>query len=287
MTELEPLHLLTFDIAPRCAAVHGEQGDLAWIPLRYLYIDPAYQRAILKTGKANVRRMIEDFSWERFGACVVSRRGKNRYAIIDGQHRATAALNRGDIDAVPCLIVKGDRAAEARAFNAINGNVTRVLALQSFRAAVAGGDPAAVSIVDACVEAGVTIAPYQKPDLAAGETTAIGAMRQCMRGRGRETLVTALIVLRAADPQGSLPAIAVKGLCEIAAKHPEWNADAAKIGELLGRGGTLAQLTLKAIARAHQRGGAHWKNFADIAEMQIAAGQRSLEAPLSRLMAGR
>lgn len=283
---LEPLQPLTFDVHP-CPVVPGEKGKLAWIKLAHLYIDPAYQRAILKSGKANVKRIVEQFSWERFGACVVSRRGPDCYAIIDGQHRATAALIHGHIESVPCVILNRCRQDEARAFNAINGNVTRVHPLQIFRAAVAGGDPDALRLVNACAQAGVTLARHNGTDLQAGETLALGALREALRNNGEEVLITALFVLRAADCQAPLPASAVRAICRLAAKHPEWTKDAARIGELLGRGGTIAQLTEKAITRKRQRGGPEWKNFADIAEMTISASQRSFVAPLSRLMAGR
>jgi len=285
MSELEPLQRLTFDSAPERAKTIGERGELAWLPLKHLFIDPAYQRAILKTGKANIKRMIEQFSWERFGACVVAKRGKDRFAIIDGQHRATAAFNLGLSD-VPCLILKGGREAEARAFNAINANVTRIHALQSFRAAVAGGDKDALAVYRACAEAGVSIAPYPKPELKPGETQALLAIRQCLTRHGHAATVTALMVLRAADAEASLPGVAVKALCEIAPKHPEWNRDAAKIGGYLARAGNMAALLMKTAERKHLRGGAEWKNFAEIVEAAVASGQRTANIPKAA-MAGR
>jgi hypothetical protein len=288
VSELQPLQQLSFDAPPRLVSTIGDKGEMAFIPLEYLFVDPAYQRAILKTGKANIRRMVEEFSWERFGACVVARRGKDRYAIIDGQHRATAALNRG-LEAVPCLILKGARDAEARAFNAINANVTRVQPLQIFRAAVAGGDTDAVALVAACAEAGVTIAPHSTTEyFKAGETMALAAMRKCLQREGRETLITALIVLRAADPQAALHAVAVAALCALAAKHPEWNKDAARIGGYVARlGKSLAQMNIDAQQRKMLRGGTNITAFTAIFEQAVAAGQRAADPRLAKMMAGR
>lgn len=63
MTALQPLGKLTFAIKPVPSVDVGQPGELAWLPLSQLYIDPAYQRAILDSGKANIRRMVEGFSW--------------------------------------------------------------------------------------------------------------------------------------------------------------------------------------------------------------------------------
>lgn len=283
MSELQALQRLKFDPSP-VAAAPGGAPEFAWLPLSEIYIDPAYQREILKSGRNNIRTMIAHFSWRRFGVLDVARRAPGRYAIIDGQHRATAALCHGGIATVPCLIQQGDVAAEARAFSAINAAVTRINALQSFRAAVAGKDEEAVRITAVCAEAGVTIAPHPREKNRPGETQALAAIRQCLLRDGPKALATALIVLRAADPQSGLPGPLVKALCHLAPRHHEWHRDAAKVGALLARGGDFAKLLAKANARKQQRGGTEWRNAAEIAEAQIAVP----DIPnLSRLMAGR
>lgn len=288
MSALVPLQVLKFARTPRPSVEIGKGGELRWVPLKHLFIDPAYQRAILDSGKANILKMVEEFSWTKFGVLDVTRRGKDRYAVIDGQHRATAALIHGGVREVPCLILERTPAEEARAFAAINHNVTRIHPLQTFRAAVSGGDPEAMSVAKACAEAGVTIAPYPKNELRPGETMALGAVRACMKLRGAETLITALMILRAADPQSGLSAVAVKALCDAAPKHPEWHKDAAKCGEALTRtGGGLAALTSEAQHRKLARGGTLAVNFAALAEARIAAAWRTMHVPLNRLMAGR
>jgi hypothetical protein len=204
MSTLQPLPRLTFIPPPVPSADIGDMGELKWLPLSALAIDPAYQRAILDSGKANIRRMIEGFSWLLFGVLVVARRpdsanGGRQFAIIDGQHRATAALLHGAIGEVPCLVLRGGQEAEARAFSAINGNVTRIHVLQSFRASVAAGDGEARRLVMLCGRGGVTIAPYPKAELLPGETLALGTLRTCAKRYGEDVLVAALTLLRAAD----------------------------------------------------------------------------------------
>lgn len=47
-----------------------------------------------------------------------------QWAIVDGQHRTTAAVLRG-IEKVPCQVVQADRIQQAAAFAAVNGSVTK------------------------------------------------------------------------------------------------------------------------------------------------------------------
>jgi hypothetical protein len=63
--------------------------------------------------------------WAKFSPVIVAPVEGGMFSIIDGQHRATAAMLRG-IEKVPCEIVHIDRARQAEAFAAINGNITRV-----------------------------------------------------------------------------------------------------------------------------------------------------------------
>src|SRR3546814_13493266 len=62
-----------------------------------------------------------------------------QFAIVDGQHRTTAAMLRKQ-PTVPCQIVQADRAKQAAAYAAVNGNVTRTTPTQLFHARMAAGD---------------------------------------------------------------------------------------------------------------------------------------------------
>lgn len=286
MSELQPLARLTFATVPVPSTDIGEQGELVWLPLSQLFIDPTYQRAILDSGKANIRRMIEGFSWLLFGTVVVSRRSRGVYAIIDGQHRATAAALHGGISKVPCLIVKGGLAAEARAFSAINSNVTRVNKLQSFRASIAAGDEAAKDLVRLLASVDVTIAPYPKAELDPGETMALASVRK-WSARNSKAFSAAMLALRIADPDSGLSNEAIQGTTAAFIEHKDWIRDPGAIGRKIEKRGCLAKLTEKAQARKLARGGTIWANFQAVFAEAVSSADRTGGIPLSRLMAGR
>jgi hypothetical protein len=97
---------------------------------------------ISRAGSINVERIAEYFEWAKFSPVIVAPVEGGMFSIIDGQHRATAAMLRG-IEKVPCEIVHIDRARQAEAFAAINGNITRVSAQAVYYARLTGKDPEA------------------------------------------------------------------------------------------------------------------------------------------------
>lgn len=287
MTELRNLPTLQFAQRPIPAPDIGDKGELKWLRLSDLRVDPTYQREILETGKANIRRMIEGFSWLLFGVVIVASRPNGKYAIIDGQHRVTAALLHGNIAEVPCLVLSGGGAAEARAFSAINGNVTRIHVLQSFRAKVAGGDVYAVALVRMCARAGVTIAPYPKTELQPGETLALGSLRSCLKKHGEKPLVAGLKILRALDETSGLSAPAIMGTCEALIGKPEWISGGVDLATKIAAPGKLASLCEKARTRRATRGGTEWINFTAVINEALSMASRVGSLNMKRLMGGR
>lgn len=257
---LTPIPRLQFVPPPTIERNSGARGEYREIPLSQLYIDHDYQRQILQDGKANIRRMAERFEWAKFGCLVVGARGPNRFAVIDGQHRACAALYRGDIDRVPCLILQGGQKQEAAAFAAVNANVTRIHPLQSFHAAVTAGDPDSVEVVAICAEADVKILAYPKTDMAPGETQSLVSIRNALRRHGKLVVVAALKLLRAMDPDGGLPATAVTAaIAMLALRHPEWCPKAEELGARIAR--PLASTAALALQRKATYGGTVAINF--------------------------
>jgi len=90
-----------------------------------LVVDPAYQRPIIGRGRHNVDRIARTFSWSCFAPVVVAPVEGGKFAIIDGQHRTTAAALVG-LESVPCHVVAAAREAQAAAFKAINGVTTPI-----------------------------------------------------------------------------------------------------------------------------------------------------------------
>src|SRR5688500_473120 len=98
----------------------GAAPMLQWLPIDQLVVDDSYQRPIQGGGKVNVQRIAENSRWSRFAPVVVSPVEGGKYAIVDGQHRTTAAALAGMSD-VPCQIIVASAREQAEAFSAING----------------------------------------------------------------------------------------------------------------------------------------------------------------------
>lgn len=287
MTDLVSLQRLQYAQQPVPAPNIGDHGELAWLPLGKLAIDQRYQRDILDSGKTNIRKIIENFNWRKFGVLVVGRRDSDLFAIIDGQHRAIAALMHGGIAEVPCLILKGGMQAEAATFSAINGGVTRISPLQSFHADVAAGDPAAIALFDLCAKAGVTITRRPKVDFGPGETMALSLLRR-IHAKEPDLLLASLHLLRALDPGAGLGADHLRGTIQALEKLDELPRDPKQIGKDLAETGASAQKLMEAAwARKMTRGGTAWQNFSAVLLEKVKMVLRTSPANLKRMMAGR
>ena len=178
----------------------GAAPQLRWLPIDSLFVDLAYQREMTGHSRRLVETIAHAFEWSSFAPVVVAPlEGGDFYAVIDGQHRTTAAKLVGKTS-VPCSIVIAPRAAQARAFAALNSQVTRMHSLQVHKARVAAGDTKALAIERAAVEAGVKILPgprearRQQPN----ETMAVAAIGSLIERYGRETAVRAMLVVTSA-----------------------------------------------------------------------------------------
>ena len=225
MSELIPIETVKFDTPLELNRDFGWRGKFDWIDIDRLMIDRSYQRLILQHGKKNVRRIAEQFEWALFAPLVVAPRERGRFAIIDGQHRATAAKARGDIKQLPCLVIDADYATQARAFATINGHVTKVSPQMIHRARAAAGDKDALELNRICARAGVVLLGYPKQDAAVGETMAVGTIAKCLARFGERVLVAALeTVTRTGDGNpGMLREGIIAGTCDVLAENPKWS----------------------------------------------------------------
>lgn len=213
----------------------AEKPRLFWIGIAALRVDGRYQRKIIgRASEKSVLTIASEFSWSKFAPVVVAEveDDEGTYAIIDGQHRTTAAALRGIRD-VPCLILKADLADQANAFAAINGTVTAISTMQLHAARVAAGEPNAVALHEACAEAGVRILrnPLSFRQMKTGDTVAAGTLAQQMVRYGRETLVTALCcITRTGDGNvGMVRAPVVEALCAVLDGEPDWGGDLQRL----------------------------------------------------------
>jgi hypothetical protein len=135
----------------------GAAPMLQWLKITDLVVDPAYQRPIIGKGRQNVDRIARAFSWSCFAPVVVSPVAGGKFAIIDGQHRTTAATLVG-FDSVPCQIVIAAKEEQAAAFKAINGTTTPISIMALHAAALVACEPWAVQIAHVCACAQVELA---------------------------------------------------------------------------------------------------------------------------------
>lgn len=210
----------------------GERPELQWLKIERLRIDPRYQREIGRRGADNIVAIVPRFKWAKFTPVVVAPIGEGLFAIIDGQHRTTAAAARG-FESVPCVIIQVDQADQADAFVAINANVTAMSPLQLHAARLAAGDKAADALTQACLEAGVTICRYPIPanKMQPGETLAVAMLQSALEKFGRDVLVAALSCItktRRGNP-GMIRKAIVQALCSVLEAERSWPADRAKL----------------------------------------------------------
>lgn len=133
-----------------------EPGVLKYLHKDALQIHPAYQRDVILQ---KVKEITAQWSWVGAGVIVVGERG-GEYWVIDGQHRVTAAKRRSDITLLPCVVFQTeDVKQEAIAFLDLNTGRKPVSSLGKFKAMIAAGDEAAITVNRVLEELGVTTAP--------------------------------------------------------------------------------------------------------------------------------
>ncbi len=203
----------------------GAAPMLQWLNISDLVVDPAYQRPILGKGRRNVDRIARNFQWACFSPVVVSPVEGGKFAIIDGQHRTTAAALIG-LETVPCQITVAAQEAQAAAFKAINGSTTPISRMALHAAAVVSGELSAMKIADVCLRAGVELLRYPVPadKQQPGQTMAVAAIAQCLKRYGEDTLITALQCVTETENNkpGALSASTIKALCDVLDANREW-----------------------------------------------------------------
>lgn len=183
----------------------GPVPDFAQLSIDRLVVDEEYQRPIGKDGRKAIERIAAKFEWTKFSTVVVAPISGGRYAIIDGQHRTTAAKLIG-IREVPCQVVSLDRAGQAAAFSAINGSVTKITAWNIYKAALAANEGWATACRRTTEAAGCRLMTYNKSANAreAGELYGVNTMRELIERHGEGLVTTALTAYRK-SVYGDLP----------------------------------------------------------------------------------
>lgn len=112
---------------------------LQWVKIADMVIDDAYQRPLNQGGWRVVRGIAENFRWSCFTPVLLAPIEGGLFAVIDGQHRAHAALMCG-IEAVPAMVVPIAATEQARAFVQVNTARTAMSQYNKFKAGLAAGE---------------------------------------------------------------------------------------------------------------------------------------------------
>lgn len=211
----------------------GKPPALEWLPLSQLGVDDEYQRPMTKRGLLTIAKIADNFRWCRFSPVIVTRVGPDQYAVIDGQHRATAALSQG-FERVPAYIVAVNTQEAAQVFAAVNGIVTPMSAQAVFKAARAGGEAWALEINGACNAAGVTprLYPVPKKKMNPGDTLAVGSLRNINHRHGTKQLAAILRFLMGfSDTQqpGNITAAILRRANMFFTGRPDWVASIEEV----------------------------------------------------------
>lgn len=235
----------------------GTPGVLMMVPLGKLLIDTKYQRPVGERGARNIRQIIENFSWACYSPLVVSRRGE-KFAVIDGQHRAIAAVTHGGIKEVPCLVITdATPEIEAKAFTIINGHVTSMMESHLFYARVAAKDPSALATLKACEAANVKILKMPTQAYKVGETLSVMTLERCLKKFGHDTLVTSLqtITETGNGNPGFVRAPIFHGTCEVLTESPYWRDAGEKLFKAIEKVGIPGLYTMAMREQAQVGGG--------------------------------
>ncbi len=185
------------------------------IPVEHLYIDNRYQRDLARRSERAIKKIIRGFDWARFGVllcCTVPGQTKT-YIIVDGQHRALAALALG-IEQVPALVVpKADLSQQAAMFVGVNSTRTNLHPYILFRGRFLAGDPEVVGLVALAAQVGVNVMLTAKSTTAiqAGDIGAYQTLLSWYK-KDKEVLKTALDMLSHRSP---IYGAELKGLCAL------------------------------------------------------------------------
>ena len=145
-----------FDKATRYGwMIKDEPGRLMMLDKAALEVDASYQRSAT-AGK--VKRIAAEWSWLACGALVVADRGDGRFFVIDGQHRALAAMKLSAVRQLPCVVfqTEGSR-EEASGFLRANRDRKPMTATQAFAAMVTAGDGDALFVQSMLCEHGFSV----------------------------------------------------------------------------------------------------------------------------------
>lgn len=178
----------------------GPAPMLQWIPIANLVVDDSYQRDLKPGNWKAIMFIAEHFRWSRFSPVLVAPVEGGRFAVIDGQHRAHAALLCG-VEELPCQVVQMDVREQAASFAAVNGAVTQVTLWNIYKAALAAGETWALACQRACADAGCVLMDHNAStaNKRPGEIYAIQLIRKPVEAGHAASVTQALAGVRRSE----------------------------------------------------------------------------------------
>lgn len=174
-----------------------------------LRLDDSYQRSTDNgASQALIRKIANGWDWRMCLPLVVSKRDDGSLWVIDGQHRLAAALLRGDIPFLPCVVgIYGSVADEAAMFVAMNRARKPMNRLDDFHAAIASGDSEAIEITRLITDAGFTVSRKTgSQSWVPGEVAFTSAIAKVLRKHGAKICADVLRTMQEAWPDEVLNA---------------------------------------------------------------------------------
>lgn len=183
----------TIDITGFTPATLADQPQpmLIWADLADLVIDRRYQRDITRNGRMAIQRIANAFDWRKYQPILVAPTEGGKLAVVDGQHRAHAAMLCG-IEKLPAMTVPMTPQEQAAGFAAINRDRITMNASTIYRAELAAGTEWAVESKAAVEAAGCTLATSNRShrDKRPGQVYATNLIRKMIQN-GEAAAVTA------------------------------------------------------------------------------------------------
>jgi hypothetical protein len=270
----------------------GPKPELRWLALAQCQVDHRYQRTLdSDRSKSLIERLAANWRWASCGALLAVKDGKDRYLLLDGQHRAEAARRIG-IAELPALIIDG-LTLEEQAAAFVRANLDRV-AVNPFalhHARLVAGDERARLVDRVCRRAGVAIPKYPIPaeNLKPGQTLALGSIAALTQrlGEGGASAVLKAVASAYAEQAGCLRASLLKAVGKVYESVPtpaERERALPRITEWLGRH-QPATLFAKAAQRKASYGGTEHDNLAALIRSGLGQAVRG-PTPAARTLDG-
>ncbi len=249
-------------------------ADYRLVRLSEIRVDDRYQRAL----RPNVvRKIASNFSWDAFGTPVVSVRDNGGMYVVDGQHRITAAREKGleheEIIVDPRYGLTSSE--EAELFLLLNDK-TNPTPLDKYLAGLVAGYPTEVGIDEIVTRMGLRVT-YSS---AAGCVRAVQALRKTYAKSSEALVATLATIINAwgTEPlnfEGSL----LEGIGIIYGDHGEVVTVRELTEKLAARAGGGSGLLGTARGRHGMYGGTVAKNVAAIIAMEWNKGRRTRKLP--------